>query len=51
MQKKQGLALVPVEGEVCSACRIEIRPQLLNELELKENLVVCENCSRILYLD
>jgi hypothetical protein len=50
IEKKEGLALVPVEGETCSACRIEIRPQLLNELHLKESLIVCENCSRILYL-
>ncbi len=51
IEKKEGLALVPVEGETCSACRIEIRPQLLNELHLKESLIVCENCSRILYID
>jgi len=51
IEKKQGLALVPAEGEACGACRMEIRPQLLNELKLKENLVVCENCSRILYTD
>lgn len=51
IEKKKGLALVSVEGEACSACRMEIRPQLLNELHLKEALVVCENCSRILYID
>lgn len=49
IERKEGLALVPAEGETCSACRMEIRPQLLNELRLKEALVVCENCSRILY--
>ena len=51
IERKEGWALVHVEGETCAACRIEIRPQLLNELKIKENLVVCENCSRILYLD
>lgn len=51
VEKKEGLALVPVEGEACGGCRMEIRPQLLNELKLKENLVICENCSRILYTD
>lgn len=51
VEKKQGLALVLMEGEACGACRMEIRPQLLNELKLKENLVVCEHCSRILYID
>ncbi len=51
IQKKEGLALVHAEGESCGACRIRIRPQVLNELKLKEALVVCENCSRILYVD
>lgn len=51
VEKKESLAVVPVEGEVCGACRLEIRPQLLNEIKLKEALIVCENCSRILYLD
>lgn len=49
VEKKEGLALVPVLGEICGACRITIRPQLLNEVNLKESLIVCENCSRILY--
>lgn len=51
VEKREGLALVHVQGEACGACRIEIRPQLLNELGLKESFVICENCSRILYLD
>ena len=51
IERKDGLALVPAIGEACGGCRIEIRPQLLNELNLKEALVVCENCSRILFLE
>lgn len=49
VEKKEGIALTPLIGEACGACRIDIRPQLLNELHLKENFVICENCSRILY--
>ena len=51
IQKKEGLALVGVVGEACGACRIELRPQTLNEVRLKEALIVCDNCSRILYPD
>ena len=51
IEKKQGLALVQAAGEACGACRMDMRPQLLNELKLKETLVVCENCSRIVYAD
>lgn len=49
--KKEGLALVIVEGESCGGCRITLRPQVLNEVKLKESLVICDNCSRILYTD
>lgn len=46
---RNGLALVQVQGDTCPACQIQLRPQVLNELKLKEKIVVCENCSRILF--
>lgn len=49
--KKQGLALAAVNGEVCAACQMKLRPQLINEIRLGEQIVVCENCSRILYIE
>ena len=51
VEKKKGLALVKVNGEVCGACQMQLRPQLLNEIQLGETLVLCENCSRILYFE
>ena len=51
VQKKQGLGLVKVNGESCGACQLQLRPQLLNEIRLGESLIVCENCSRILYFE
>ncbi len=49
--KKQGLALAAVNGENCAACQMNLRPQLLNEIRLGEQIIVCENCSRILYYE
>ena len=49
VEKKHGLALVKVEGEVCPACQIQLRPQVVNEIKMKETIIVCDNCSRILY--
>lgn len=49
--KKQGLALALVHGEVCTACQMQLRPQLINEIRLAEQVVTCENCSRILYFE
>ncbi len=49
VEKKEGLAIVPVVGEACGACRMELRPQILNDVKLEETLVLCDTCSRILY--
>lgn len=49
--KKQGIALAAVSGEVCAACQMKLRPQLINEVRLGEQIIVCENCSRILYFE
>ncbi|HNV86169.1 MAG TPA: C4-type zinc ribbon domain-containing protein [Candidatus Omnitrophota bacterium] len=49
LAKKSGVALVPIEGENCSSCHMTLRAQVVNEVRLLEAIVVCENCSRILY--
>ncbi|MFH1857945.1 MAG: C4-type zinc ribbon domain-containing protein [Candidatus Omnitrophota bacterium] len=47
---KEGLALVPVKGHSCGGCHIHLPPQVINEVQLQEKIIICENCSRILYL-
>lgn len=49
VRNKRGVALIQVHGETCPACQMQLRPQVLNELKLKEKIVICENCSRLLY--
>jgi len=49
--KKEGLALAVVNGENCAACQMKLRPQLINEIRLGKDIIVCENCSRILYFE
>jgi len=49
VRSKRGLAMIRVEGEDCPACQMHLRPQIVNEIKLKEKIVVCESCSRILY--
>jgi predicted nucleic acid-binding Zn-ribbon protein len=48
-KSKNGIALSPIMGEFCSLCHMRIRPQVLNELKGNEQLILCENCGRILY--
>ncbi len=47
--KKAGKVVSLVETEFCGACNIKIRPQLLSDLVIANDLLVCENCGRILY--
>ncbi|MBT9138383.1 hypothetical protein B9J77_01200 [candidate division NPL-UPA2 bacterium Unc8] len=46
---KKGMALTPVEGNVCCGCFTEIPYQTVNEVIKGNKLIVCERCSRMLY--
>ncbi len=49
LKKRQGLAVSRVVKGVCLACNMNLRPQLCIELQKKEDLILCPNCSRILF--
>lgn len=51
VQKKQGMGLARILGENCEGCRLLLRPQLINEVKMGVAMIVCENCSRILYFE
>jgi len=47
--KKSGRAVSFVASEFCGACHVKIRPQVLNELVISNDILICENCGRILF--
>lgn len=49
LERRQGLAIAKVQNGVCQACNMNLRPQLFIELQKQETLVICPNCSRILF--
>jgi hypothetical protein len=49
LEKRQGVAVAAVSGGVCHACNMNLRPQLYIELQKQEALILCPNCSRILF--
>ena len=49
LEKRQGLAVAPVSNGVCNACNMNLRPQLYIELQKQQTLILCPNCSRILF--
>ncbi len=48
---KEGLAMVPVINNTCSGCYMGVPAQQVNEIKIHENLVFCETCARILYIE
>ena len=51
LERKEGLALVPVVGDSCGGCHMILPPQAVNEVQMYARLVPCETCARILYVE
>ena len=49
LKAKSGLALVAVVGESCGGCHRVLPPQVINEARMKDKIIVCEFCARLLY--
>jgi predicted nucleic acid-binding Zn-ribbon protein len=49
---REGLAIVPViKGNSCGGCNLNISPQKANAIRMGQELIECEFCARILYLE
>lgn len=51
LKNRDGLAIVPAAGDSCQGCFRMLPPQVINEIRMKENLIVCDSCARILYIE
>jgi len=48
--KKKSLALAAILGESCGGCNTILTQTVMNEVKKGRDLVICESCSRILYI-
>jgi predicted nucleic acid-binding Zn-ribbon protein len=48
-EKRNGIAVVLVKNEGCQGCYVNIPPQLYNEVQKYQEIILCPNCNRILY--
>lgn len=48
-KNRGGQAMAPVKTGQCQACRLSVPPQLFNELQRCDKLMLCPNCARIMY--
>ncbi|MDP2980725.1 MAG: C4-type zinc ribbon domain-containing protein, partial [Candidatus Omnitrophota bacterium] len=51
LKNKDGLAIVYIEENSCGGCHMNLPPQVISEVKLREDIVVCGSCLRILYIE
>jgi len=49
--QRNGIAVVAVRGGTCQGCFMGVRPKLVQDLHYDEEVVFCEGCARVLYLE
>ena len=47
--RRGGVAVVAVRGGTCQGCHMHVPPQLYNQLQRNEQLILCPNCQRMLF--
>ena len=48
---KNGLAIVPVKEDACQGCHMNLPPQVIHEIRMNQEFIICENCTRFLYIN
>jgi predicted nucleic acid-binding Zn-ribbon protein len=48
LRRKSGVVVAEANDGRCSACQLELRPQLFQELRRGDRILYCENCRRLL---
>jgi uncharacterized protein len=47
--RRRGLVVVEVRDGSCQGCHMRVAPQLYNDLQRNESVILCPSCHRILY--
>ena len=46
---RDGVAVAEARNGSCSACFMALRPQVMSQIRRGEEIIICDNCNRILY--
>lgn len=46
---RDGVAVAEARNSSCTACHISLRPQVMAQIRRGDEVILCDNCSRILY--
>jgi len=47
--RRGGVAVVEVRSGTCQGCRMRVPPQLFNEIQRNQSVILCPSCQRMLY--
>lgn len=51
LKNKDGLAIVHIEDGSCGGCHMNLPPQVISDVKLREDIIICDSCLRILYIE
>ena len=51
LKNKDGLAIARIEDGSCGGCHLNLPPQVISDVKLREDIIVCGSCLRILYIE
>jgi predicted nucleic acid-binding Zn-ribbon protein len=46
---RDGIAVAEARNGSCTACFMALRPQVMAEVRRGDEVIICDNCNRILY--
>lgn len=46
---RDGVAVAEARNNSCTACHMSLRPQVMSQIRRGDEVIICDNCSRILY--
>jgi uncharacterized protein len=49
LKGRRGLAVAAMNGEICTACHVRLRPHIAQMIRRNDEILQCESCQRILY--
>ncbi len=49
LRGRRGVAVAQMQGDICSACHVRLRPHVAQMIRRNDAIVQCESCQRILY--
>ena len=51
LKNRDGLAITQVKDGACSGCHMNLPPQVVSAAKIREEIIACGSCNRILYVD